>query len=124
MGRGTGAVVDSIIHHTPVEPMKGWWRWLAVPAVTASLSLAVWAVPIPSEESSGWLAYQRGDYAAAYAWFEAGAKKGDRLAQFNLAMLLLRGEGAPVDIDGGVAWLTKAANAGMSQAQYNLGLLA
>ena len=94
--------------------MKAWWRWLAVPAMTASLSLAAWAVPIPGEESDGgFLAYQRGDYPAAFASFEAGAKKGDRLAQFNLAMLLLRGEGSAADLD--------PKNCAV---QYNLGLLA
>src|SRR5436190_24299633 len=70
-----------------------------------------------------WLAYQRGDYASALATYEIAAKKGDRLAQFNLAMMLLRGDGRPTDLPSGVTWLTKAAEAGMTQAQYNLGLL-
>jgi TPR repeat protein len=72
---------------------------------------------------AGWRAYRGGDYAAARAIYEQGATKGDRLAQFNLAMMLLRGEGGRADIDGGVVWLRKAAEAGLPQGQYNLGLL-
>ncbi|TMH61725.1 MAG: sel1 repeat family protein, partial [Betaproteobacteria bacterium] len=93
-------------------------------ALIASLALAVFATPVPDPAANaGWQAYERGDYASALAAYEAAAKKGDRLAQFNLGVMLLRGEGKPVDLNSGIAWLTKAADAGMVQAQYNLGLL-
>ena len=73
--------------------------------------------------TAGWVAYQRGDFAAARAAYERDARLGDRLAQFNLATMLLRGEGGAADPASGVDWLRKAAEAGMAQAQYNLGLL-
>ena len=71
----------------------------------------------------GWRAYERGDYAAARSLYDTAARAGDRLAQYNLAMMLVRGEGGPADTVAGVQWLTKSAEAGMAQAQYNLGLL-
>ena len=58
---------------------------------------------------AGWQAYGRGDYAAALKIYEQAAAAGDRLAQFNLAMMLLRGDGGRADADGGVVWLRKAA---------------
>src|ERR1700758_4124421 len=72
---------------------------------------------------AGWQAYRRGDYAAALNIYEQAAAAGDRLAQFNLAMMMLRGEGGRADVDRAVVWLRKAADAGQPQAQYNLGLL-
>jgi TPR repeat protein len=43
----------------------------------------------------GWLAYERGDYVAARSLYDTAARGGDRLAQYNLAMMLVRGEGGP-----------------------------
>ena len=89
---------------------------VAIMLVAATPSIAVAA-------TAGWLAYQRGDFAAARAAYEHDARLGDRLAQFNLATMLLRGEGGAADPEKGVDWLRKAAEAGMAQAQYSLGLL-
>src|SRR5215813_9707440 len=90
-------------------------------AVTLATVFATGSLAAPSVEptsDAAWKAYGRGDYAAALASYEAAAEKGDRLAQFNVAMMLLRGEGKPTDVSGGIAWLTRSANGGMSQAQY------
>src|SRR5215468_6897395 len=54
---------------------------------------ALAAVAATPGTDAGWQAYRGGDYAAARAIYEQGAARGDRLAQFNLAMMLLRGEG-------------------------------
>src|SRR5438034_1064355 len=83
-------------------------------ALITILALAAFAAPIPERAAdAGWQAYERGDYASALAAYEIAAKKGDRLAQFNLGVMLLRGEGKPVDLKSGIGWLTKAADAGM-----------
>jgi TPR repeat protein len=103
------------------EPMtSGFVRlWRHVLAVT----MLVAATAAGGAATAGWVAYQRGDFAAARAAYEHDARLGDRLAQFNLATMLLRGEGGAADAAAGVEWLRKAAQAGMAQAQYNLGLL-
>jgi len=85
--------------------------------------LAAATASIGAADTRGWLAYQRGDFAAARGAYEHDAQLGDRLAQFNLATMLLRGEGGAADPEKGVDWLRKAAEAGMAQAQYSLGLL-
>jgi len=67
--------------------------------------------------------YNAGNFPVARSEFLAQADKGDRLAEFNYAMMLLNGEGGPVDFDTSLVWLKKAALAGMSHAQYAYGRL-
>src|SRR5215471_1933067 len=93
---------------------------LRATATLMACLLATWPV---QAEDAGWQAYRRGDYQAARSYYESAARNGDRLAQYNLATMLLRGEGGAENLEAGVGWLTKAAEAGMAQAQYNLGLL-
>src|SRR6476646_2799832 len=89
-----------------------------------ALVLTVCACPLgAAADRAGWEAYAQGDFARARSAYLASASGGDRLAQYNLAIMLLRGEGGPVDAQEGAAWLAKAAEAGMAQAQYNLGVL-
>ena len=92
-------------------------------ATTTALMMGVLFACWVHAEDAGWRAYQRGDYGAARAYYQSAARNGDRLAQYNVAMMMLRGEGGGEDLDGGVGWLKKAAEAGMPEAQYNLGLL-
>ncbi|MBB5400385.1 MULTISPECIES: tetratricopeptide repeat protein [Paraburkholderia] len=65
--------------------------------------------------------YNAGNLAAALTEFREAAERGSRLAQFNYAMMLLNGEGTPVNVDEGKKWLRKAADANMSHAQYVYG---
>jgi TPR repeat protein len=65
--------------------------------------------------------YNAGNLAAALTEFRGAAERGSRLAQFNYAMMLLNGEGTPVNVDEGKKWLRKAADANMSHAQYVYG---
>lgn len=67
--------------------------------------------------------YNAGNFPVARTEFQAQAKKGDRLAEFNYSMMLLNGEGGPVDLDTSIVWMKKAAQAGMSHAQYAYGRL-
>ena len=67
--------------------------------------------------------YNAGNFPVARSEFLAQADKGDRLAEFNYAMMLLNGEGGPADLDTSMVWLKKAAVAGMSHAQYAYGRL-
>src|SRR5512132_1446436 len=99
------------IHDTPGMRLTASLRMILGVVLTAILALAALAAPIPDRAGdTGFQAYQRGDYASALAAYEAAARNGDRLAQFNLGVMLLRGEGKPVDLNSGIAWLTKAAD--------------
>jgi uncharacterized protein len=65
--------------------------------------------------------YNAGNFGAALNGFHDAAQHGNRLAQFNYAMMLLNGEGTPANVDEGRKWLRKAADANMSHAQYVYG---
>src|SRR5258708_29858347 len=84
-----------------------WCRRMVVAVISAAAiaTTTLMAATLEPGTGAGWQAYRRGDYAEAFAAYEAASRKGDRLAQFNLAMMLLRGEGKPVDLAAGVEWL-------------------
>lgn len=94
-------------------------RPLARTAAALALALATWGA---SADDAGWRAYERGDLAAAAREYRAGAERGERLAQFNYATMILRGE-TPGSAEAALAWLVKSATQGYPQAQYALALL-
>ncbi|WEY40610.1 MULTISPECIES: tetratricopeptide repeat protein [Paraburkholderia] len=65
--------------------------------------------------------YNAGNVGAALVEFRQAAQRGNRLAEFNYAMMLLNGEGTAANVDEGKKWLRKAADANMSHAQYVYG---
>jgi TPR repeat protein len=65
--------------------------------------------------------YNAGNLPGALAKFHEAAQRGNRLAEFDYAMMLLNGEGGATDIGEGRRWLRKAADANMSHAQYVYG---
>lgn len=67
--------------------------------------------------------YNAGDYRAALVQFHDAAERGNRLAEFNYAMMLLTGEGVTANVPEGLRWLRHAADAGMSHAQYVYGTM-
>lgn len=64
------------------------------------------------------------DAIKAAKWFEKAAERGNANAQYELGVMLLRGEGG-LDKDEGraVAWLEASAEQGNASAQHDLGLL-
>lgn len=50
------------------------------------------------------------------------AEHGDAQAQFNLGVMYAKGEGVAQDLKQAVPWYRKAAEQGMVDAQYSLGL--
>ena len=56
-------------------------------------------------------------------WYRAAANQGQMFAQFNLAVMLEKGQGGAKDIKEAIVWYTKAANQGDGPAMYNLGNL-
>lgn len=76
----------------------------------------------PSRETQSAVAdYNAGDYRAALVQFHDAAERGDRLAQFNYAMMLITGVGVSANVEEGLRWLKRAADANMSHAQYVYG---
>jgi TPR repeat protein len=65
--------------------------------------------------------YNAGNLTGALTEFHAAAQRGNRLAEFDYAMMLLNGEGGARDVGEGRKWLRKAADANMSHAQYVYG---
>ncbi|WP_042296313.1 tetratricopeptide repeat protein [Paraburkholderia bannensis] len=65
--------------------------------------------------------YNAGNLTVARTEFQSAAAHGNRLAEFNYAMMLLNGEGGAADVSEGRKWLHKAADANMSHAQYVYG---
>ena len=61
------------------------------------------------------------DWSNARNLCRTEASSGDAAAQRDLALLLLRGQGGPVDEPGGVTWLQRAAGADDPQALFELG---
>ena len=69
------------------------------------------------------IAYEQGDYAAAWHTNTILAEAGDALGQYNLGVLYSEGRGVPQDYVQARAWYEKAAVQGYAAAQYNLGIM-
>lgn len=68
-------------------------------------------------------AHEAGRHVEAARMFERAARAGNRVAQFNYAMMLFREETASPEHNAAWRWLRKAAAAGLPEAQYRLGRL-
>jgi TPR repeat protein len=68
-------------------------------------------------------AYDRREFAKAYAEFRPLAEQGDAGAQFNLGQMLYNGEGVSRDYKEAAKWYRKAADQEHTQAQFLLGFL-
>jgi TPR repeat protein len=73
--------------------------------------------PDPDVAQAG-LAWLIGDHGKALRHFQAAAARGNAHGQYNLAMMLLLGEGTAAQPRQAVAWLRKAARNGLARAQY------
>lgn len=63
------------------------------------------------------------DYTKARHYYKLAADNGDKIAQFNYALLLLHGKGGVVDYSQSYFYMKKSAMQEFVPAQYNLGLL-
>ncbi|AKM30708.1 hypothetical protein AB870_12205 [Pandoraea faecigallinarum] len=111
-------------HVVPTSSASRRWLASAVLALTgvacAPIPYAVAAAQAPAQALTDEAVhyYETGQQTQAREAFRRAAEQGNRLAQFDYAMMLLNGEGADADPSGAVHWLERAANAGMTQAQY------
>ena len=69
------------------------------------------------------LAIRTQDFAKAASILKPLAKKGDKQAQYQLAVLYRNGQGAKKDPDKAFLWMKRSANQGYKRAQYSLGTL-
>jgi uncharacterized protein len=68
-------------------------------------------------------AHARGDYAKALRLIRPLANDGDAVAQFNLGLMYVTGQGVQQDDAAAALWFRKAAEQGYAFAQSNLGAL-
>ena len=73
--------------------------------------------------AQAWPAWLVGDDVAARRHFQAAAQRGHPLGQYNLAMMMLHGEGGPCHPAEATALLRKAADGGVGLAREALGQL-
>ena len=73
-----------------------------------------------SDAAPGGAAAKPGPRAAYYL---DRARAGDAVAQYNLAVLYLRGDGLTRDFSSAAAWFREAAAAGHAAAQFNLAVM-
>ena len=109
-------------------PHMRWAMWVA--AMSAATSLAL-AAPSPKDAQGDAAAltqiaiahYEHNDFGHAFDEFAEAAQRGNRLAQFNYAMMLMRGEGTVARPEEAVKWLRRAADNQMTHAQFAYGEL-
>ena len=59
--------------------------------------------------------------AEAVKWYRRSAEQGDRYAQYNLAVMLLKGQGTAPDAEEAFRWCRMAAEQGLAEAQAPAG---
>ncbi|MGH8583258.1 MAG: tetratricopeptide repeat protein [Gammaproteobacteria bacterium] len=80
-------------------------------------------LPVQADYEKGVDAYFREDYATALSEFTRVAEQGDSNAQYNVALMYLKGEGTGADLQQALHWFRAAAAAGQLYAQGFLGAL-
>ncbi|MGG1945288.1 tetratricopeptide repeat protein [Trinickia sp. NRRL B-1857] len=98
----------------------GAWFWAGV-AHAQTPAQSQGETVVDDETQTAVADYNAGNFGAALKEFHHAADRGNRLAEFNYAMMLLNGEGTAADVGEGRKWLLKAAEANMSHAQYVYG---
>ena len=97
------------------------WSIFAVVLQCAAAQGAASAAPLAAALDRAVLDYQSGRHALALSCFEALARRGVPAAQFNLAVMHLRGEVPQPDLVRAQRLLTQAGQAGFVTAQFMLG---
>ncbi len=69
----------------------------------------------------GQAAYDKGHYSKAFKIWQALAKQGDELSQFNLGVMYSLGEGTEKSGSRAIKWYMRSAKQGYAPAQFNLG---
>jgi TPR repeat protein len=83
----------------------------------------VLAVPALADFQTGLDAYKKGDYVGAAKEWRPMAEAGDPVAQYNMGLLYLDGQGVPQSPAEAANWFRRAAEQDYTQAQHNLGAM-
>jgi TPR repeat protein len=83
------------------------------------LAALLWAVAHAgmAAQDSAWQAYERSDFGTAAGLYRDQAERGDRLAQFNYAMMLFRREASAAEEGEALYRYTRAAEQGDAVAR-------
>lgn len=112
---------DTIRRPVPAKPTGRSVTRVCLRIVLLGLALACEVPQVHAESASKLLG--KGDYAAAAELFAADAARGNAVAQNNLGVLLLKGQGVVKDPVAARGWFEKAAAQGLRGAMYNLGMI-
>jgi len=77
--------------------------------------------PVLADFQTALSAYNMGDYETAYREWLPLAEKESPVAQFNIGLMLERGEGREQDLKTAIEWYVRAAENGFGRAQFRLG---
>src|SRR5690348_11776585 len=66
------------------------------------------SIPAMADEDPGWSAVHKGDYAAAMAYWQPRANKGDPEAQYGFGYLYEQGLGVKQDFAAALKWYAKS----------------
>lgn len=91
-------------------------------AMVAAVCL-VMTLAVRADYEEGVDAYSHEDYPTALSEFTQVAEQGDANAQYNVALMYLKGEGTGADLQQALYWFRAAAVAGQVDAQSFLGAL-
>lgn len=94
-----------------------------MPCLLLSVSAAADRDWDSADFEKGVVAFEAGDYKAAYREFMPLALQGDGHAQFNVALMFHRGLGVRQNYEKASLFYAKAGNQGVAEALDNLGLM-
>jgi hypothetical protein len=102
----------------------GQWRLtnLFLNTEKAKKRINLLAPPIPPELDKGVDLYREGKYAAALALFKTLADKGNAIALKNIGAMHQNGHGVPQDTTEASKWYLRAAEKGLAEAQFIMGI--
>lgn len=94
----------------------------------SSRSLIIGILILPAYLSAGPLedghdAFDKKQYESAYKIWLPLAEQGDPEAQYNIALLYMKGNGVEQSDRTALSWFTRAGEQGMADAQYNAGVM-
>jgi len=98
-------------------------RFFRPASAGVALALSIVAPVMAASLEDAVAAYRRADYVTAVQVYRSLADQGLAVAQFNLGLMYVNGQGVSKDEIEAMKWYRLAADQGRSDAQYQLGHL-
>ena len=104
--------------------------WTSLEALINDESLSERGRPVRVQQTNaaekefqrGWSFFQQEKYSEAVKWYRKAAEQGHALAQYNLGVCYVHGNGVREDVAEAFKWIKKSAEQGFKEAQYCLGV--